>query len=466
MSSTGTGTRRFGRVAPAAALALGCLLLVLVAAGWPLARLAHQSLSATGGGPPIWLFGPFGLVGFVVAWRKPLNPLGWVLADLAVAGAFSQDGSFYAVADYRLRHGTLPLGWVAMLAQPGWAIALALIGLAVLLFPEGKLASPRLRVVLWLYLAFAATWMVSAYALTVDAIVSHDIRVDSGGNLVALSDSASSSAWWNVLQSVGLATLVLCFAVSLVAQVVSYLRSSGERRQQLKWLLGGFAACLAGILIKFALSAEHGWWGAVGNVAIAGIFTIPVTMGVAILKYRLYDIDRILSRTLAYAIVTGLLIGVYAGLVLLATEVIGLHSSVAVAVATLAAAALFAPVRRRVQRVVDRRFNRARYDAEQTVAAFAARLKDAVDLDTVRDDLTGVIQAALEPAHIAVWTSRPDLAVAAGGGRCYRPRYPAVGRAGAAARVSAPWRGRVGNACEPIRTSASARCASIGIASR
>jgi hypothetical protein len=406
MSSLGTGRLRLA--SPATVLVLGCLMLTLAlfAAAFPLASLAHQNVTAASGGPPFWLFSPFGLVGFVVAWRRPRNPLGWILVGMAVAGAFSQDGSFYAVADYRLRHGTLPLGWVAMLAQPGWSIAIALIGLAVLLFPDGKLASPRLRVVLWPSLALALAWMGGAYALTVDAIVRHDIRVDSGGNLVTLGDSGTTPAWWNVLQNVGLGTLVLLFVVSLTVQVASYLRSSGERRQQLKWLLGGFAVCLAGILVKLVLSGARGFWGVVGSVAILGIFAIPATMGVAILKYRLYDIDRILSRTLAYAIVTGLLVGVYAGLVLLATGVLGLHSSVAVAAATLAAAALFAPVRRRVQQLVDRRFNRARYDADRTVAAFAARLKDAVDLDAVRDDLTGVVQAALEPAHIAVWTSR------------------------------------------------------------
>ena len=130
---------------------------------------------------------------------------------------------------------------------------------------------------------------------------------------------------------------------------------------------------------------------------------IPAAVGVAILKYRLYDIDRLISRTLAYAIVTGLLVGVYAGLVLLATQVFGLRTPVAVAAATLAAAALFSPLRRRVQRVVDRRFNRVRYDADQTVAAFAARLRDAVDLDTVRADLLAVVNSAVEPAHISVW---------------------------------------------------------------
>jgi hypothetical protein len=131
-------------------------------------------------------------------------------------------------------------------------------------------------------------------------------------------------------------------------------------------------------------------------------------MGVAIFRYRLFEIDRLISRTLAYALVTGLLVGVYAGLVLLATHVVSINGPVAVAGSTLAAAALFNPLRRRVQRLVDRRFNRARYDADQTVAAFAVRLKDAVDLDSVRYDLVIAVQQALEPAHVSVWMQPPD----------------------------------------------------------
>jgi hypothetical protein len=134
---------------------------------------------------------------------------------------------------------------------------------------------------------------------------------------------------------------------------------------------------------------------------------LPASIAVGILKYHLYDIDRIISRTLAYAIVTGVLIGVYAGVVLLAARVLPFRTPVTVAGATLLAAALFSPLRRRVQRAVDRRFNRARYDADQTIAAFAARLQDAVDLDAVQDDLTGVVHQALEPAHVSVWISHP-----------------------------------------------------------
>ena len=135
---------------------------------------------------------------------------------------------------------------------------------------------------------------------------------------------------------------------------------------------------------------------------------VPLACAVAVLKYRLYEIDRIISRTLAYAIVTGLLVGVYAGLVLLTHQVFRVHTPVAVAASTLAAAALFTPLRSRVQRRVDRRFNRIRYDADQALAAFAARLKDAVDLDSVRDDLAGVVHQALEPAHLSVWISQRD----------------------------------------------------------
>jgi hypothetical protein len=144
----------------------------------------------------------------------------------------------------------------------------------------------------------------------------------------------------------------------------------------------------------------------VSDIFSSMLIALPISIGIGILKYRLYDIDRIISRTLAYAVLTGLLVGVYAGLVLLATQVLAIKSPVAVAAATLAAAALFNPLRHRVQRLVDRRFNRARYDADQTVAAFAARLHEAVDLDSIQADLASAVQKALEPAHVSVWVSR------------------------------------------------------------
>jgi hypothetical protein len=376
-------------------LVLGGLLLVLIAVDAPLAGLAHQSINASGGSAPVWFTGAVGALGFVLAWRRPRNPLGWIFLAAEVLSALSEDASFYTVADYRLHHGGLPLGWVAVLAQPGWAPTIALAGLAVLLFPDGALPSPRWRPVLWVYLAVAGLWVASAEAVSVGAVAGHAVRVDPSGNLLGL---ASTTGPFAVVEGVFFPVLAACWLASLAAQAASYRRSSGERRQQLKWLLTGAVAAGIGFVVSIS-----GLSTLVGTVLVVAF---PASMGVAIFRYRLYEIDRIISRTLAYAIVTGLLIGVYAGLVLLATRVLTVHGTVAVAAATLAAAALFNPLRRRVQRVVDRRFNRARYDADQMVAAFAARLKDAVDLDSVRDDLAGVVQQALEPAHLSVWVSR------------------------------------------------------------
>jgi hypothetical protein len=203
--------------------------------------------------------------------------------------------------------------------------------------------------------------------------------------------------------------LIVTLLAALTRQVLSYRHSSAERRQQLKWLLSGSAIGGVCIIVTFQLSdSSSGIVRMLGAITLVGGLALPLSMGVAILKYRLYDIDRIISRTLAYAILTALLVAVYAGLVLLATQVPAITSPVAVAAATLAAAALFNPLRRRVQRAVDRRFNRARFDADATAAAFAARLKGAVDLNTVRDDLTHVVQNALEPAHISVWVSQRE----------------------------------------------------------
>jgi hypothetical protein len=397
--------RRVRLASPVTALIVGALVLVLAILNVPLARFAHQSLNSSGGSSPFWFSVALGAVGFVVASRRPRNPLGWIMLGSATFNVLSQDASFYMVADYRLRHGGLPLGWVAVLAQPGWAVSIVMGGLVVLLFPDGRPPSPRWRWVLWLYLAAASLYLVGVLILSVGAIAGYDIRVDASGNLMVLSHPTGASAWWGVVEAVFLPVLAVCWAGSVAGQAASYRRSSGERRQQLKWLLAGSAIAGVGITLAVWLSGMHGIVAglAAGIAGGCGQLGIPVCMGVAILRYRLFDIDRIVSRTLGYAIVTSLLVGVYAGIVLLATRVVSINEPVAVAGSTLAVAALFNPVRRRVQRAVDRRFNRARYDADRIVAAFAARLKDAVDQGSVRNDLAIVVQEALEPAHVSVW---------------------------------------------------------------
>jgi hypothetical protein len=395
---------RFRRAAPTVWAVFGIVLLALFIADVPLARLAHQSLNASRGSAPVWASAGLAIPGFVLAWRRPANPLGWIMLSAAFFLALSEDASYYSVADYGLRHGDLPLGGVALLAQPGWAPAIVLLGVLVLLFPDGRPPSSRWRSLAWAFLAVGVLWTAATVVITVGALLHHRTQVDSGGNLLLLSGSNPAAEWWNVLQATFFPLLGACLLASLAGQALSYRRSSGVRRQQLKWLLAGSAGALVGGGLVAAGGALGLPWAA-GFGADGFLALLPVSIGVAVLRYRLFDIDRVFSRTLAYAIVTGVLVGVYAGLVLLATQVFRFHNSVAVAVSTLAAAALFAPVRRWVQRAVDRRFNRARYDAERTVAAFAARLKDEVDLDSVRDDLTGTVLRALEPEHLSVWVS-------------------------------------------------------------
>ena len=343
----------------------------------------------------------YAAVGVVVARHQPRNPIGWILAAVALIGTVSQDIKLYVVLDYRLHQGALPLGAVAASLIKMGSFAELLVPLTILLFPDGRLPSRRWRWTLSVWLAGGLLSVVALFAAEINAINGQQVRVSASGQLenspAGIGAALATAAFLFLFVSV-----VIC--LSWVArQFLSYLRSAGERRQQLKWLVSG-AAVLVLSLVVLALASDQ----AVRDVAFLGVAALPVSMGVGILKYHLYDIDRIISRTLAYAIVTGLLVGVYAGLVLLTTQVFRVHTPVAVAASTLAAAALFNPLRRRVQRAVDRRFNRARYDADQTVAAFAARLKDAVDLDAVHDDLAGVVHQALEPAHVSVWISARD----------------------------------------------------------
>lgn len=197
--------------------------------------------------------------------------------------------------------------------------------------------------------------------------------------------------------------------------VASFRHSTGDRRQQLKWLLGGAAvsvicACLLAAASTLVPSSGHdGIWGRVlGALAAFGLAALPVAMGVGILKYRLYDVNRLISRTLAYAIVTGLLIGVYLGVVTLATRVLRFTSPVGVAASTLIAVALFNPLRRWVQRLVDRRFNRAQYDVETTVSSFARRVRDRVDLEGVSTELIQAVNRSVEPSQISLWLRREE----------------------------------------------------------
>ena len=379
--------------------ALGGLALLFLVATLPLTLLSGQ----LGDGLVALVIGiPCAAVGVVVARRQPGNPLGWLFLAIALCLFVANDGGDYSYFVYRLGHH-VPFGPAALALDQLWIPGLVLIVVVILLFPDGRLTSRYWR---WGLRAFSALYIALVAAVAValaGALDAHPLRIDDTGGLVVMDNPAG---WFAIAEhSILVASLILSLGF-ICRQVLSWRRSSGERHQQLKWLASGATVTIASLVLATVFSTTgttttvREW---VDNFFWFGLAALPVSMGVAILRYRLYEIDRIISRTLAYTVVTGLLVAAYAGLVLLSTHVLALSSSVAVAASTLAAAAAFSPLRRRVQRIVDHRFNRARYDADVTVAAFAARLKDEVDLDSVRADLAGVVNRTLEPAHLSVW---------------------------------------------------------------
>jgi len=327
------------------------------------------------------------VMGFVLASRRPGNRIGWLALAAGLTLGLSSFADQYGQRALVAAPGSLPAGPLALwVSEWIWPIPLAMVAFLFLLFPTGRLRSRRWR---------PAAWFVGAvFALSTAAVM-----------------AGATRAWAHPFASFGqlvsppvLTAMVICFPAALVvsgsAIVVRFVRSAGEERLQLKWFAAAAVLVVATFIALILANSNSVAAAILNNLAL---LCLDVAIAIAVLKYRLYDIDRIISRTLAYAIVTGLLVGVYAGLVLLATQVLTVKSSVAVAGSTLVAAALFSPLRSRVQRAVDQRFNRARYDADQMVAAFAARLKDAVDLDAVQADLASVVQQALEPAHVSLW---------------------------------------------------------------
>jgi hypothetical protein len=386
-----------GRPHSSLGLWLGAAAAVLILASFPLSALAHQL--SFGGVGQLLLMIPFAAVGALVASRQPRNPIGWLLLAIAVTASGGADAGFYAVRAYHIDHNGLPLSRLAVFLTQGWLSMLVLLPLPILFFPDGKI-SRRWLWTLAAYVAVVAVLIGHVVVTDFGAFTDHPIRIDSSGELKQLGSSGGEGA--------GFAVVVLLFvAISLswvIRQVVRYRGSSGDQRQQLKWLLAGGSFAIFGFLFAITVgSGQHGVLSVVGKVGFLGLIALPISIGIGALRYRLYDIDRLISRTLSYALLTGLLLSVFVGVVLLTTRVLPFSSPVGVAASTLAAAALFNPLRTRLQRVVDRRFNRARYDAEATVAAFGARLRDAVDVESVLDELAAAAAGSLEPAHVTIW---------------------------------------------------------------
>jgi hypothetical protein len=398
-----TGLARGRPPALLAAWLLGGVALALIV-GSVVLTVITGSLTASSDGAVLALAFVFLAVGFLVAVRQPANPIGWVLIATGLASAFTIWASLYTLYDFSRAGGGLPLGRAVLFAEnAGWPLPILIGMTSLLLFPDGRLCRAWRRV-LGGY-AVTGVLVLASQATSAWYLASRPhIRMDTGGAVIGVPHPGGLVGFFTT----GLPVLALVpfWLAWIVRLIIEFRRSAGATRQQFKWITAGALITMVGIVVMTL--AESGTSSAaltsVVNVAATyAVVAFPLGMGFGILRYRLYDIDRIISRTVAYALVTGLLVGVYAGLVLLAIEVLRLGSSVSVAVGTLAAAALFSPVRRRVQRVVDRRFNRARYDAEQTVTAFSGRVADAVDLDAVRSGLEEAVGSALEPAHVSVW---------------------------------------------------------------
>jgi hypothetical protein len=394
---TEVARRRQRLASPTTAAALGVLTLLVMVVDIPL-EAKIDTLSASNAWELVFVL-PFTLVGTVVARREPRNPIGWLLLAVSLVTVLAGVGSDYAVFVYRFGHRGWPLGPLAVLFDTfDIASGLLLLPLVVLLFPDGRVGS-RWKWPLRGYLVLLAIYF-AARASIADLALGRRVPVWGGGGVVGLNHPSGFASWTDVAKRI-LLPLVVVFTIAAVARLaLSYRASTGVRRQQLKWLGAGAATSIVSVLaVVFAASAPTVVW----VVIILGWAALPLSIGVGILRYRLYEIDRLVSRTLSYAILTALLAGTFIGLIALTTNTLAISGRVGVAASTLAAAALFNPLRIRIQRLVDRRFNRARYDAEATVAAFTARLRDAVELDAIRADLLDAVNRAVQPAHASVW---------------------------------------------------------------
>ena len=352
----------------------------------------------------------YATVGAVVASRRPGNAVGWLCLALGALVAVEEATWEYAARTYEVAPGTLPAGvlvsWFSAVAFP--LIPLTFV-LMLLLFPGGRLPSRRWRVVAWAAAGGAGLWVFSiAVGPEVSAGLVTDLANPTG--IEGLEAAAG------VAQNLAFLALPTTLLGSVASVFLRWRGAGGAERQQLKWLAYTGAVIAASMLGGLASGATSGAPYAtvlVIGVAVAGVtIGIPLSMGVAILRHHLYDIDRIVNRTLVYGALTVTLVLVYLGGVVvlqyLFRVLTGQESQLAVVASTLAIAALFVPLRNRMQGLVDRRFYRKKYDAARTLAAFSARLRDETDLDALNGELVSVVKETIQPAYVSLWLRKPD----------------------------------------------------------
>ena len=352
-----------------------------------------------------------GTVGAVVALRRPDNLNGWLFCAIGVFFAIEALVNEYVIASVLVVPGGLP--WTSFLAWTLtwlWAppLVIALVFLP-LFFPTGRLLSPRWRAVVVLgACALAVFSVILAFQpgpIEQATFIDNPLGV-SGMNATTYSSVTLGPIWLLLLTAI---------ALSLTSLVIRFRRAGGDARQQIKWF--ALAAFVAGMAFALYLSiavlaASPTTTKALEIIVIVALMGIPAAAGMAILRYRLYDIDRIISRTLGYAVVSGVLVATFAVAILAFQAILSpltRSNTLAVAASTLIVAALFQPLRRQVQALVDRRFHRARYDAERTTAAFSERLRDEVDMATLATDLDSTVRAAMAPSSLHLWLREGSL---------------------------------------------------------
>src|ERR671917_2504620 len=373
----------------------------------------------------------FPTVGALIASRRPENPIGWIFCGTGLLYGVQAFASGYAEYTQTGHPGSLPGGelmaWIASwIGVPVVPLAGALL---VLLFPTGKLLSRSWRTVVWM--AACGTVMLTLWAalgpgpLTFQPTRENPLGL--GGTIGKLGPSESSPMFdqpgfarhagtditaegvVNTLGRVGIFLVLVSWLFAVAAMIMRMDQARGAERQQLKWFVYGVAVLVVGFLAAFLGFGQHSvaWF-----LGIAAFNFLPIAAGIAILRYRLYDIDFLINRTLVYSALTAALALVYVGSIVLLQGLFrtltGETSQLAVVASTLAIAALFVPLRRRVQVFIDRRFYRRKYDVAKTLQAFNMRLRNDVDLDNVADDLVEVIKETMQPAHVTLWLRPPE----------------------------------------------------------
>jgi hypothetical protein len=336
----------------------------------------------------------YSVIGAIIASRLPNHPIGWICCAIGLIAAVDHFAGEYAVYALLAQPHPLP-GGGAMLWLQGWfwMLFIVLIVLLLLLFPNGRLPSSRWRPFAWVSVA-----VISA-AVIWSSVISPDVGFNAPPSPVQLS-------------------VLLLGGVAAGSVIVGRRNARGVELQQIKWLLyvGPLFFIAAGLHVGFYYFwlTERSWglWASYLLVAIGGL-SGPIAIGIAILRYRLYEIDLLINRTLVYGSLTAMLVALYFGGIVVLQRLFvlltGQQSTLAVVASTLLIAALFNPLRRRIQSFIDRRFYRRKYDARKTLEAFSAKLRDETDLDSLSDDLTSVVKETMQPAHVSLWL-RPDTA--------------------------------------------------------